>query len=73
MSKIAKNSIKFSKEIDCSFENGILIAKGKLGELSLTLNSLYTLDIREEELFVIPKNSIKLFVKRVNQIKYKIH
>ena len=57
MSKIAKNSIKFYKEIYCSFENGILIAKGKLGELSLNLNPLYTLDIREEELFVIPKNN----------------
>ena len=57
MSKIAKNSIKFSKEINCSFENGILIAKGKLGELSLNLNPLYTLDIREEELLVIPKNN----------------
>ena len=56
MSKIAKNSIKFSKEINCSFENGVLLAKGKLGELSLNLNPLYTLDIREEELFVIPKN-----------------
>ena len=57
MSKIAKNSIKFSKEINCSFENSILIAKGKLGELSLNINPLYTLDIREEELFVIPKNN----------------
>ena len=57
MSKIAKNSIKFSKEVNCSFENSILIAKGKLGELSLNLNPLYTLDIREEELFVIPKNN----------------
>ena len=56
MSKIAKNSIKFSKETACSFENGILVAKGKLGELSLSLNSLYTLDIKDEELFVIPKN-----------------
>ena len=33
-----------------------MIAKGKLGELSLILNPFYTLDIREEELFVIPKN-----------------
>ena len=56
MSKIAKNSIKFSKEINCSFENGVLIAKGKLGELSLNLNPMYTIDIRGEELFVIPKN-----------------
>ena len=48
MSKIAKNSIKISKEINCSFENGILIAKGNLGQLSLNLNPLFTLDIREE-------------------------
>ena len=41
MSKIAKNSIKFSKEIHCSFENGILIAKGKMGELSLNLNEKF--------------------------------
>ena len=56
MSRIGKNSIKFSKEINCSFENGVLIAKGKLGELSLNLNPMYTIDIRGEELFVIPKN-----------------
>ena len=60
MSKIAKNSIKLSKDINCSFENGIMIAKGKLGELSLNLNPLYTLDIREEELFVIPRNNDKV-------------
>ena len=56
MSRIAKNSIKFTKEVNCFFENGILIAKGKLGEISLSLNPLYTIDIREKELFVIPKN-----------------
>tara|TARA_Y100000590_G_scaffold347252_1_gene397785 strand:- start:185 stop:718 length:534 start_codon:yes stop_codon:yes gene_type:complete len=56
MSRIAKNSIKFSKDINCSFENGIFVAKGKLGEVSLTLNSLYTLDIKDEEIFVMPKH-----------------
>ena len=56
MSKIAKNSIKFSRETNCSFEQGVLVVKGKLGELSLTLNPLFTIDIKEEELLVLPKN-----------------
>ena len=56
MSRIAKNSIKFSKDINCSFNNGIFVAKGKLGEVSLNLNSQYILNIKEEEIFVMPKN-----------------
>ena len=54
MSRIAKNSIKFSKETNCSFDDGILLAKGKLGEMSLRLNPLYKVDIKDGELFVIP-------------------
>ena len=54
MSRIAKNSIKFSKETNCSFDDGILLAKGKLGEMSLRLNPLYKVEIKEGELFVIP-------------------
>ena len=50
------NSVKFSKEINCSFENSVLTAKGKLGELALNISPLYTIDIRDEELFVLPKN-----------------
>ena len=56
MSRIAKNSIKFTKETTCSYENGLLLVKGKLGELSLNLNPLYTLEIKDDELFVVPKN-----------------
>ena len=56
MSRIAKNSIKISKEITCSFNDGVLKVKGKLGETSLILNPLYKIDIKEDELFVIPKN-----------------
>ena len=33
MSRIAKNSIKIDKDIQCNFENGIFSAKGKLGEM----------------------------------------
>ena len=56
MSRIAKNSIKFSKETNCTFENGILFAKGKLGEMSLTINQMYKIDIKDSELMVLPKN-----------------
>ena len=56
MSRLARNSIKFTKETTCSYENGLLLVKGKLGELSLNLNPLYTLEIKDDELFVVPKN-----------------
>ena len=50
MSRIAKNSIKINKEINCKFENGLFFAKGKLGEKSLNINSSYTVEINNEEL-----------------------
>ncbi len=56
MSRLGKNSIKFDKDLNFSFENGTLVAKSKLGEMSLQLNPLFTLDIKENELFVVPKN-----------------
>ena len=56
MSRIAKNSIKINKDVDCKFEDGLFSAKGKLGEMSLDINSSYTLDIKEEEVFVLPKS-----------------
>ena len=45
MSRIAKNSIKISKETTCSFNDGVLKVKGKLGETSLILNPLYKIDL----------------------------
>ena len=55
MSRIAKNSIKIDKEIICSFQNGSFNAKGKLGEMSISVDPLYTVDIQENEIFVTPK------------------
>ena len=55
MSRIAKNSIKIDKDISCSFQNGNFNAKGKLGEMSLPVDSLYLVDIHEAEIFVKPK------------------
>ena len=52
MSKIAKNSIKFSKEINCSFENGILIAKGKLGEFNQEFHPASNISIKDSKVLV---------------------
>jgi len=56
MSRIAKNSIKIPNDTSCSYENNILVAKGKLGEMTLTINSLFNIDLKENELFVLPLN-----------------
>jgi len=54
MSRIAKNSIKIDTEISCKFESGNFFAKGKLGEMNLSVDPLYTVDIKDNEIFVKP-------------------
>ena len=56
MSRIAKNSIKLANDISCKYENSILSAKGKLGEIALNVNPLFNIIIKEGELFVLPIN-----------------
>ena len=50
MSRIAKNSIKIDQDISCSFQNGNFNAKGKLGEMNLSVDPLYTVDIQDMEI-----------------------
>ena len=54
MSRIAKNSIKIDPEISCKFESGNFFAKGKLGEMNLSIDPLYIVDINDNEIFVKP-------------------
>ena len=54
MSRIAKNSIKINQEISCKFEAGNFFAKGKLGEMNLSIDPLYTIEIKDNEIFVKP-------------------
>tara|TARA_Y100001936_G_scaffold211317_1_gene218718 strand:+ start:15 stop:545 length:531 start_codon:yes stop_codon:yes gene_type:complete len=56
MSRIAKNPIKISKEIECSFKEGIFSAKGKLGLMQIPINSNYKIKIDEDEVKVLPIN-----------------
>ena len=54
MSRIAKNPIKISKEVECTFNNGIFSAKGKLGQIQISVNSNYSISINEDEIIVTP-------------------
>ena len=54
MSRIAKNSIKIDQTISCKFESGVFFAKGKLGEMNLSVDPSYIIEIRENEIYVNP-------------------
>ena len=56
MSRIAKNPIKISKDVECNYSNGIFSAKGKLGHLEISVNSNYNIDINTDEIKVVPLN-----------------
>ncbi len=56
MSRIAKNPIKISNEVECKFNEGIFFAKGKLGEMKVTVNSNYTINVNQDEVMVLPIN-----------------
>ena len=56
MSRIAKNPIKISKDIQCTFSDGIFSAKGKLGHIEIIVNSNYSVKINDEEVSIIPIN-----------------
>ena len=56
MSRIANNPIKISKEVECSFRDGVFSAKGKLGEMQTFVNSNYNININDSEIKIIPMN-----------------
>ena len=54
MSRIANNPIKISKEVEWTFKDGIFLAKGKLGQMQTIINSNYKINIKDDEIKVIP-------------------
>ena len=56
MSRIAKNVIKLNKDISCFFENGTFKAKGKLGEMQISINPNISIEIKDETVSVVPKD-----------------
>ena len=59
MSRIAKNPIKISDSVECSFQEGIFSAKGKLGKIDTPINSNFKVTIDGDEVKVIPINENK--------------
>ncbi len=58
MSRIAKNSIKINQEVSCNFDNGHFTAKGKLGEMKIKIQPIFSIKIETDEVAVIPKDEI---------------
>ena len=56
MSRIANNPIKISKDVECSFRDGVFYAKGKLGEMQTNINLNYNININDNEIKIIPIN-----------------
>ena len=56
MSRISKNSIKLPQDTNCSFDNNILVVKGKLGEATLPISELFVIKQQDNEILVLPKN-----------------
>ncbi len=56
MSRIAKNSIKIDKDIQCNFENGVFSAKGKLGEMSINIKPNFSINVSDDDITIIPKD-----------------
>ncbi len=54
MSRIAKNIIKIDKETNCNFDNGTFLAKGKLGEMKININSNFKIEINDDGIYVNP-------------------
>ncbi len=54
MSRIAKNPIKISNDVTCSFNQGVFSAKGKLGELKIIVNPKFEINIKNDEIKVVP-------------------
>ena len=62
MSRIGNSIIKIPEGVTLDFTNGLLTTKGKLGELSLNINSNINIDISEQEIKLTRKgesNEIK--------------
>ena len=56
MSRIAKNVIKINDGISCNFEDGVFVAKGKLGEMRLSIKPTFKISINDSGVSVIPAN-----------------
>ena len=54
MSRIAKNPIKISDDVECTFSEGVFSAKGKLGQMQVNINTDFKVDIKDNEVKITP-------------------
>ena len=57
MSKIAKNAIKMPEDTSITIEEDNITAKGKLGSASIKINSIFKVEQKDKEIYVLPKNA----------------
>ena len=58
MSRIAKNPIKISKDVECTFNNGIFSAKGKLGQIEVNVHPSFNVNINQDEVKILPVDKV---------------
>ena len=56
MSRVGNSSIKLPQDTTCSFENNVLSVKGKLGTATLPINDMFTINQKENDIYVLPKD-----------------
>ena len=56
MSRVGNSSIKLPLDTTCSFENNVFSVKGKLGTATLPINDMFTINQKENEIYVLPKD-----------------
>lgn len=59
MSRVGKNPVEVPGGVDVSIAEGVLTAKGKLGELAVPLNDLVEVSRRENFIHVAPRAAAK--------------
>jgi large subunit ribosomal protein L6 len=59
MSKIGKKPVVVPSDVSVSLNNGFLIVKGKLGELSLKINPVVDVKVDNNQIVVSPKDDTK--------------
>jgi len=59
MSRVGKNPVSLPEGVDVKVEAGVLLAKGKLGELDLPINDLVNVEVEDGSVVVKPVNDTK--------------
>ncbi len=59
MSRVGKNPLAVPSDVQCRLDNGLLIARGKLGELKLPVSKEVTVEFADGKVLVQPSSETK--------------